>query len=255
MPAPEFIPFTDRYVPPTAAEAAANAFYEVMRRRRSVRMFRSDPVPRAVIESLVRTAGSAPSGANKQPWRFVCVSDPELKRVIREGAEAEEREFYSRRASERWLRDLEPLGTDSDKAFLEHAPWLVVVFKRMKGDSDAAGGDALSGPDPEGTSPVASSPGGSTSGRSAGAGQVYYVNESVGLACGMFLAAAQHAGLATLTHTPSPMGFLREILGRPAEERPFLLIPVGYPADDCVVPLAATLRKPLEEIMVVDRGP
>lgn len=218
MSAPEFVPFTDRHVPAVSPEAAAQAFFEVMRRRRSVRMFADRPVGVAVIEWLVRCAHSAPSGANKQPWRFVCVQDPAIKHRIRLGAEQEEREFYGRRANDEWLADLAPLGTDEDKAFLEVAPWLIVVFQLARGDDG---------------------------------GQVYYLKESVGLACGFLLAAAQHAGLATLTHTPSPMAFLGEILGRPAHERPFLLIPVGYPADDCVVPRAATLRRPLDEVMVV----
>ena len=214
----ELIPFVDRYEPALPPTAAANAFYDVMRRRRSVRMFSDRAVPRATIESIVRTAGTAPSGANKQPWRFVCVQDPAVKRQIRLGAEVEEREFYSRRASADWLRDLAPLGTDQNKEFLEIAPWLIVVFKLMKADDDSL---------------------------------VYYNTESVGLAAGFLLAAAHHAGLATLTHTPSPMKFLGEILGRPAHERPFLLVPVGYPADDCVVPAFATTRKPLDDVMVV----
>ncbi len=209
------------YVPAGSALEAAEAFYGVMRRRRSVRMFSDRPVPRAVIESIVRSAGSAPSGANKQPWRFVCVSDPAVKRAIRLGAEEEERAFYQQRASEAWLDDLAPLGTDEHKGFLEVAPWLIVVFKLAKDDDG---------------------------------GQVYYPNESVGLACGMLLCAAQHAGLATLTHTPSPMKFLGEILGRPENERPYLLIPVGYPAAGCTVPAEAVKRKALGEIMVVREG-
>ena len=218
MDAPRFVPFTDRYQPTETPERAAAAFFDVMRRRRSVRMFADRPVSRAVIESLVRTAHSAPSGANKQPWRFVCVQDPAVKAAIRAGAEAEEREFYSRRANEQWLADLLPLGTDEHKEFLTVAPWLVVVFQLTHLDDDS---------------------------------QVYYLKESVGLACGMFLAAAQFAGLATLTHTPSPMAFLGEILGRPKHERPFLLIPVGYPAADCMVPQKALERRPLDEVMVV----
>lgn len=181
-------------------------------------MFSDQPVERATIEWLIRAAQSAPSGANKQPWRFVCVQDPAVKRRIREGAEAEEREFYTQRAGQEWLRDLEPFGTDADKGFLEVAPWLIVVFQLMHADDG---------------------------------GQVYYRKESVGLACGLLLAAAQHAGLATLTHTPSPMAFLGTILKRPAHERPFLLIPVGYPAADCVVPKAAQVRRPLDQTMVV----
>lgn len=214
----QFVPYRDRFVPSSPADVAAEAFYETMRRRRSVRMFSDRPVERATIEWLVRAAHSAPSGANKQPWRFVCVQDPVQKRQIRIAAEREEREFYERRANDEWLRDLAPLGTDADKSFLEVAPWLVVVFQLTQLDDG---------------------------------GQVYYLKESVGLACGLFLAAAQHAGLATLTHTPSPMGFLREVLERPEHERPFLLIPVGYASDDCVVPAFALQRRPLEDVMVV----
>lgn len=205
----------ERYEPGVSPEAASRGFYEVMRRRRTVRMFSDRAVSRETIEHVIRSAGTSPSGAHKQPWRFVAVSDPATKHRIRVAAEAEEREFYERRASDEWLDDLRPFGTDAQKPFLDIAPWLIVVFKMMKTDDG---------------------------------GQVYYVNESVGLATGMLLAAAHHAGLATLTHTPSPMGFLREVLGRPEHERPFLLIPVGYPADDCVVPNLE--RKPLDEIAV-----
>jgi len=216
--AAQFVPYPDRYVPDTAPEQATAAFYDVLRRRRSVRMFSDRPVSRETIANLVRCAHSAPSGANKQPWRFVCVQDPAVKLRIREGAEREEREFYGRRANAEWLRDLAPLGTDEHKEFLTTAPWLVVVFALVHLDDG---------------------------------GQVYYLKESVGLACGLFLAAAQLAGLATLTHTPSPMQFLGEILGRPKHERPFLLIPVGYPADDCLVPAKALERRPLAEVMQV----
>ncbi|MDX9910390.1 MAG: nitroreductase family protein [Phycisphaerales bacterium] len=209
------VPF-DPGVPP---ERAARAFYDSMRLRRTVRMFSDRPVSEETIRWVVSAAGTAPSGANKQPWRFVAVADPELKRKIRVAAEAEEREFYERRAPEEWLRDLEPFGTNPDKSFLEVAPWLIVVFKMMKTDDG---------------------------------GQVYYVNESVGIATGMLLSAIHQAGLASLTHTPSPMGFLSEVLGRPAHERPFLLIPVGYPAEGCVVPDIG--RKAIEDILVVHRG-
>jgi nitroreductase len=218
MAKPVFVPYPEPYRPAEPEAVAAERFYDVMRRRRSVRMFSDRPVALATIEWIVRAACSAPSGANKQPWRFVCVRDPELKRRIRLGAEAEEREFYARRAGREWLRDLEPLGTDAEKPFLEAAPWLIAVFKLMRGDDGS---------------------------------QVYYNSESVGLACGLLLAAAHHAGLATLTHTPSPMKFLGKILERPAHERPFLLIPVGYPAEGCVVPEFALTRKPLGETMVV----
>lgn len=215
---PRYVPYVP-YAPPGNTLEAARRFHDVMRQRRTVRMFSDRPVPRELVELLVRTAHTAPSGANKQPWRFVCVQDPSLKRRIRAAAEAEEREFYARRASDQWLADLAPLGTDPDKGFLEVAPWLIVVFRLTRGDDG---------------------------------GQVYYPTESVGLACGLLLAAAQEAGLATLTHTPSPMGFLREVLGRPAHERPYLLVPLGYPADGCVVPEHALWRKPLEEVMVID---
>lgn len=218
MTAAEFVPYPDRYVPKVAPEVALATFHDALRRRRSVREFDDRPVSREVIEGLVRCAHTAPSGANKQPWRFVCVQDPAVKARIREGAEQEEREFYERRANDEWLSDLAPLGTDAHKEFLTVAPWLVVVFQLTKTDDG---------------------------------GQVYYLKESVGLACGMFLAAAQLAGLATLTHTPSPMAFLGDILGRPAHERPFLLIPVGYPKAGCMVPKKALERRPLDEVMVV----
>jgi nitroreductase len=197
-------------------EGEARAFYERLCSRRSVRMFSDRPVSEETIRWCVQAAGTAPSGANKQPWRFVCVRDGAIKRRIRLAAEAEEREFYSRRASPEWLADLRPLDTTPDKEFLEVAPWLIVVFKMMKTDQG---------------------------------GQVYYVNESVGIAVGLLLAAIHHAGLAALTHTPSPMGFLRETLDRPEHERPYVLIPVGYPATGCVVP--DIRRKEIGEIMVV----
>lgn len=208
------VPHDDRHTPNTTPEQAASDFYEVMRKRRSVRMFSDKPVSKETIEAIIKSATTAPSGANKQPWRFVCVSDPAVKKQIRKGAEAEEKEFYNGRANEQWLKDLAPFGTDENKAFLETVPWLIIVFRMTKAEDG---------------------------------GQVYYSNESVGLACGMLIAAAQHAGLATLTHTPSPMNFLNAILDRPATERPYLLIPVGYPSDDCVVPKAATTRKPIDQ--------
>lgn len=203
------------YRPAVPSEAAAEGFYQILRLRRTVRMFSDRAVPRATIEWVIRAAGTSPSGANKQPWRFVAVSNPEVKHQIRVAAEAEEREFYERRASERWLADLAPFGTNPDKGFLEVAPWLVVVFALRQTDDG---------------------------------GQVYYLNESVGIATGMLLTAAHMAGLATLTHTPSPMKFLAEVLNRPEHERPFMLIPMGYPAADATVPDIG--RKPLEEIGV-----
>ena len=217
-----FVPHV-HYRPGETPEALSRRFYEIMNARRSVRFFSDRPVSRETIENVILAAGTAPSGANKQPWRFIAVQDPALKREIRLGAEQEEREFYARRANPQWLADLAPLGTDEHKPFLEIAPWLIVVFKLMKDDNPETASD-----------------------------QVYYANESVGIACGMLLAAAHWAGLATLTHTPSPMKFLGSILGRPDYERPYLLVPVGYPADECVVP--DIRRKRLEQIMVVDRG-
>lgn len=210
------IPY-ERFDPGKPAEEAAREFYEVARQRRTVRMFKDTPVSRETIEYIVRAATTAPSGANKQPWRFVCVSSPETKHRIRVAVEEEERGFYAHRASERWLRDLEPYGTDPDKGFLEVAPWLIVVFKLSRGDDDS---------------------------------QVYYANESVGIATGMLLTAAHRAGLATVTHTPAPMNFLGKLLGRPEHERPYMLIPLGYPADNAQVPAAAVLRKELDEVAV-----
>jgi nitroreductase len=198
----------------------AERFLYRMAARRSVRAFSDEPVPRSVIEACIAAASTAPSGANKQPWRFIAVRDPSTKHAIRLAAEEEERRFYAGRANPEWLRDLAPLGTDPDKSFLDVAPWLIVVMKLMKDEREDRASD-----------------------------QVYYVNESVGIATGMLLCALHHAGLATLTHTPSPMKFLAEILGRPEHERPFLLIPVGRPAADCRVP--DVRRKPLDDVLVV----
>lgn len=206
--------------PGLPSDAAARRFYEFMKQRRNVRMFSDRPVPFETIEWIIRAAGSAPSGANKQPWRFVVVGDSGVKKQIREAAEAEEREFYHRRATPQWLKDLAPLGTDDNKGYLEVAPWLIVMFRLAKDDPDEHGEH----------------------------GQVYYPVESAGIAAGFLLAAVHHAGLVALTHTPSPMGFLSKLLARPDHERPFLLIPVGYPAENCVVP--DITRKPLDKIMV-----
>lgn len=199
--------------------ARAKEFASEIYRRRTVRDYSDEPVPRDIIESCVRAAGTAPSGANQQPWTFVCISDPAIKKQIREGAEEEERAFYSGRASPEWLDALAPLGTDEHKPFLETAPWLIAVFAQRYG-IDADGGKV----------------------------KHYYMPESVGLATGFLIAALHHAGLATLTHTPSPMGFLNEILGRPENEKPFLILVVGYPSKDCKVP--DITRKPLEQIAV-----
>jgi iodotyrosine deiodinase len=218
---PPLVPLPPRERPADATEAA-RAFAAMMATRRSIRDFSTRPVPRETIEACVAAAASAPSGANKQPWTFVAVGDPAIKREIRVAAEAEERKFYEKRANDEWLADLGLLGTDASKPFLEDAPWLVVLFKKMKDDRAERISD-----------------------------QVYYVNESVGIAAGLFIAAVHAAGLATLTHTPSPMQFLAGILGRPAHERPFLLLPVGYPADGCLVP--DIRKRPLQEVLVFDR--
>jgi iodotyrosine deiodinase len=188
--------------------ARARGFHKTLSSRRSVREFSPDPVPRELIETAISVANTAPSGANRQPWHFVAVSDPVVKAEIRRGAEAEEREFYEGgRATEEWLKALAPLGTDWRKPFLEIAPWLVVVFKQIH----AVGEDGAKLTN-------------------------YYVNESVGIACGLFIAAIHRMGLATLTHTPQPMRFLTKILDRPDNERPFILFPIGYPHPDCHVP-------------------
>ena len=196
--------------------ARAESFLSLMRRRRSVRAFSDEAIPLDVVERCIETAAQAPSGAHKQPWTFVLVTDPETKTRIREAAEEEERAFYGGRASAQWLEDLEPFETGPAKPFLEVAPALIVVFAQRHGETRRD--------------------------------RHYYVSESVGIATGMLLTALHQAGLATLTHTPSPMGFLAEVLERPASERPFLLIPVGYPAEGCQVP--ALKRKPLDQVLV-----
>jgi nitroreductase len=200
------------------------SFRDEIKKRRTVREFGTDDVPEDVIDAAIEAAASAPSGANKQPWRFVVVRDPEVKKRIREAAEAEEREFYERRATPEWLADLAPLGTDWRKPFLETAPALIVVFRLDYERALLADGTERHNKN-------------------------YYVQESVGIAVGFLLAALHAAGLATLTHTPSPMGFLAKVLGRPAEERPFVLIPVGYPARGACVP--DLKKKALDEVRVV----
>jgi nitroreductase len=213
-----FVPLTTyRGYPEDEMLRRAESFRAEMARRRTVRQFSDRPVPREVIEACLWTAGTAPSGANLQPWRFVVVRDDATKRRIRERAEIEEREFYRHRASGEWLEALAPLGTDEHKPYLETAPVLIAVFAEKYGLRHD--GSRFS---------------------------TYYSIESVGLATGLLIAAVHHAGLASLTHTPSPMGFLSEILGRPKNEKPFLLLVVGYPAEDAVVPDIG--RKPLEEI-------
>ncbi|WP_412063506.1 nitroreductase family protein [Rubrivirga sp. IMCC45206] len=199
--------------------ARAQAFYEAVDTRRSVRFFTDRPVPRAAIEAAIAAAGTAPSGAHMEPWTFVAVSDPEMKRQIRHAAEAEERAGYDGRMSDEWLEALAPIGTDWRKPFLETAPWIVVLFAQR------------SGVRPDGTKR-----------------KHYYVQESCGIAAGLFIAALHHAGLATLTHTPSPMRFLRDLLGRPDNEAPFILFPVGHVAPGATVP--DLQRKPLDEVSV-----
>lgn len=204
--------------------AASRQFLDKMVQRRTVRDFSSDPVPFELIENAIRVASHAPSGANQQPWTFVVVENPDLKRQIREAAEAEERESYERRMSQEWLDALSHLGTDWHKPHLEDAPYLIVVFRQSYGI----------GQDPDGGEPTKI--------------KHYYSEESVGIAVGFLLAALHLSGLATLTHTPSPMAFLSDILQRPPNERPFVLIPVGYPAADAQVPVIR--KKPLEQVLV-----
>lgn len=199
--------------------ARARAAYEQLRTRRTCRFFSDTPVPRDVIEAAVLAAGTAPSGANHQPWHFAVVSSADKRREIRIAAEEEERAFYAGKASEEWLEALAPLGTDDSKPYLETAPWLIVVFGQRKG-----------GPNP------------------GDARQNYYVTESVGIAAGMMLATLHDAGLATLTHTPAPMKFLNTICQRPADEKPLMLIVVGHPAPDATVPAHAVTRKSLDQV-------
>lgn len=215
------------YVPLTGYETLtedemqnrADAVLQTLVKRRTIRDFSDRPVPRTLIESCIKAAGTAPSGANHQPWHFVAISNAAIKRKIRIAAEAEEAEFYSKRASEEWLNALAPLGTDESKPFLETAPWLIAVFSQKRG--------------------------GEKSGQNK---KNYYVTESVGLATGMLITALHSAGLGTLTHTPAPMGFLRDICERPKDEKPFVLMVVGYPAKDAVVPKHALIKKGLSEI-------
>jgi nitroreductase len=220
FPKPNLIPLEFRYIEDeTEQKRRADEFYENLNLRRTVRDYSDKDVPFELIEKAILTAGTAPSGAHMQPWRFVVVRDAEVKRKIREAAEAEEYESYHKRMSDKWLKRLAPLGTDENKPFLEIAPYLIIVFRINSVETDG---------EKEPT---------------------YYSQESVGIAVGMLLAALHNAGLATLTHTPSPMKFLQEILERPKNEVPFVLIPVGYPAEDARVPDLE--RKALDEIMTV----
>jgi len=202
---------------PQEMREAAQKFYDQIKRRRSVREFSDRPVPREIIENALKAAGTAPSGANMQPWHFVVVSNPEIKKKMRSAAEKEEKEFYEHRASEEWLKALEPLGTDTQKEFLEKAPWLIVVFLK-KFTFDEQGKRHKN----------------------------YYTSESVGISCGFLLCALHQAGLATLTHTPSPMKFLNQLLERPKEERAYMIIVAGYPAENATVPVIS--KQPLDKI-------
>lgn len=199
--------------------AKSKSFYDWLDKRRSVRDFSEEPVPKEVIENLIKSASTAPSGAHKQPWTFCAISNPALKTEIRKAAEIEEKESYENRMSERWKKDLEPLATDMHKPFLEIAPWLIIAFKKVY-ELEENGGKHNN----------------------------YYVNESIGIACGMLISAIHNAGLVTLTHTPSPMNFLADILNRPSNERAFLLLPVGYPKLPAYVP--DLKRKNLDEVTV-----
>ncbi|WP_420859298.1 nitroreductase family protein [Marivivens marinus] len=202
--------------------AAARAFYDQMKKRHSVRDFCDRPVPRQVIEDCVRTAGSAPSGANHQPWHFVAISNPAIKAQIRAAAEEEEKKFYEGGGGDEWIKALEPIGTTADKPHLDIAPWLIVIFAQRWGEFD------------DGTRY-----------------KNYYVPESTGIATGFLLAALHQAGLVSLTHTPNPMSFLNDLLGRPKSEKPIMIVAVGHPSDDATVPSVAKLKKPLAEILTV----
>lgn len=218
------LPYTLPALPDAEAIARADALAGRLKQRRTCRDFSAEPVPRAIIEAAIAAAGSAPSGANHQPWHFAVIGSSDIKRAIREAAEAEERRFYGAdgeapKAGDEWLAALRDLGTDADKPFLEIAPWLIVVFAQRKGGITEDGET-----------------------------QNYYVNESVGIACGMLLATLHEAGLATLTHTPSPMGFLRRICQRPEWEKPVMIVVAGHPAEGATVPAHALIKKPLEQI-------
>ncbi|MEO0871641.1 MAG: nitroreductase family protein [Pseudomonadota bacterium] len=220
----ETIPYSLEALPDAESVARAQGLRDRLKERRTCRYFSDAPVPREAIEAAIEAAGTAPNGANHQPWHFAVVHSAEKKRAIREAAEAEERRFYGEegdkpKASEEWLDALADLGTDANKPFLETAPYLIVVFAQRKGGIEEDGET-----------------------------QNYYVNESVGIACGMLIACLHEAGLATLTHTPSPMGFLREACGRPEWEKPLMIVVVGRPSDDATVPAHALRKKPLSQI-------
>ncbi len=214
----KFIPYQQKELTKEEQETNSENFYQLLDQRRSIREFSDRPVDIKIIENIVKAASTAPSGAHKQPWTFCVISNPEIKKQIRDAAEIEEKENYSKRMSDRWIEDLEPFGTNWEKPFIEIAPYIIVVFKRAHETID---GEKRNN---------------------------YYVNESVGIACGMLISAIHNAGLVTLTHTPSPMNFLTKVLNRPENERAYLLLPVGYAANDAEVP--DIHRKSLNEVMV-----
>ncbi|MCP3969301.1 MAG: nitroreductase family protein [Rhodobacteraceae bacterium] len=217
------IPLPDRrYVTDAEMDAAASAFHDRMRTRHTVRDFSARPVSADVIERCIASAGTAPSGANHQPWHFVAIANPSLKSRIRAEAEQEERRFYAGGAGDEWLAALEPMGTNDHKPHLDIAPWLIVIFAQRWGRFD------------DGTR-----------------FKNYYVAESVGIACGFLIAALHHAGLSCLTHTPNPMQFLNAALDRPKSEKPVMILAVGHPADDATIPAVASIKKPLDEILTV----
>ncbi len=217
LPLPDRVDLSDEEM-----RAAALDFYDVMRKRHTVRDYTDQPVPRDIIERCIETAGTAPSGANHQPWHFVAVANPALKQRIREEAEEEERRFYEGGAGDEWIKALEPIGTNAVKEHLTVAPWLIIVFAQRWGQFE------------DGTRY-----------------KNYYVPESVNIATGFLLAALHHAGLSTLTHTPNPMRFLNEALGRPASEKPTMIIAVGHPAQDATVPQVAKMKKPMDQIATI----
>jgi len=214
----KFIPYQQKELTTEEQLANSETFYQTLDTRRSIREFSDKPVDIKVIENIIKSASTAPSGAHKQPWTFCVVSNPAIKKQIREAAEKEEKENYDSRMSDRWKEDLEPFGTNWEKPFIEIAPYIIVAFKRAYEIID---GEKRNN---------------------------YYVNESVGIACGMLISAINNAGLVTLTHTPSPMNFLAKVLNRPENERAYLLLPVGYAANDAEVP--DLQRKQLNEVMV-----
>ncbi|TQV86539.1 nitroreductase family protein [Aliikangiella coralliicola] len=213
-PLPDFIEYS-----PEEMEQRSEEFYNEIKRRHTVRMFSDRPVDRKIIENCLKAAGTAPSGANHQPWHFAVISNPEVKTAIRDAAEKEERAFYEGRAGEEWLDALSPLGTDDHKPYLEKAPWLIAIFAQQRGGVTVEEER-----------------------------KNYYVRESVGIATGFLINALHHSGLTTLTHTPKPMTFLNEICQRPKTEKAYILLVVGYPSDDATIPDHATIKKPLEDI-------